>query len=266
MGERVLITGCSTGIGRALAEELTRRGHGVIATARRIETLDGLDVAQKLVLDVADDASVAAAVAATGQVDVLVNNAGFSIWGAAEAPSIADVQRLYDTNVFGPLRMLKAVGKGMRERGHGMIFQISSAAAKRSTALLGHYSSSKAALECYSEAMRIELATFGVAVSIVVLGPVESNFGENRGSVELPEFAELAERFAGRIASNRKSPATSEQVAARIADAIDAGNPPLRIDGSGDGFALVAQRTSVDDETWERDTLAGLFPEKYNVA
>ena len=258
---RILVTGCSSGIGRALVMELSQRGHDVVATARRAETLADLPVALALSLDVTDDASVAAAAQVAGDVDILINNAGFSIWGAVEAPAIADLERLFSTNVLGPIRMAKALLPGMRARGRGAIYNISSAAAKRSTGLLGHYAATKAALDAYTDALRIELAPLGIAACTVVLGAVESNFGDNRTDVSMDAYTLLEERARARIAASRKAPATAQQVASRIADAIDAGRPPLRLDGTGDGFALIAQRTGQDDESWEAGTLAGLFPE-----
>src|SRR5205807_8568407 len=114
---RVLITGCSTGFGRATAVELTKRGHEVLATARRPDTLDDLEVTQTLRLDVDDDASVADAVASAGTVDALVNNAGFGIQGAIERVPIDQIRRMFETNVLGAVRMIQAVLPQMRERG-----------------------------------------------------------------------------------------------------------------------------------------------------
>jgi short-subunit dehydrogenase len=259
MGKRILITGCSSGLGRAMAAELARRGHAVVATARRRATIADLDVAQHLALDVMSDQSVADAVGAAGAVDILINNAGVTVWGAVESPSATDVQRIFDTNVFGALRVLRGFLPAMRARKAGAIYQISSAAARRSTALLGHYAATKAALEAYSEALRIELSPFGIDVCIVSLGAIETKFGDNRQEVISPDYADLAARVKGRIAASRKVPWSAESVAVRIADAIEAGKPPLRLDGTSDAFALIAQRTTLADDEWERRTLADLW-------
>ena len=106
---RALITGCSTGFGRASAFELKKRGFEVVATARRPEVLEDLDVDLRLPLDVTDDASVTAAVAVAGTIDVLVNNAGISVSGPVELVPMAEVRRLFETNFFGALRMMQAV-------------------------------------------------------------------------------------------------------------------------------------------------------------
>ena len=126
--KRAIITGCSTGIGRATAIELSARGYDVVATARRRETLDDLKVAETSQLDVDDDASVAAALAAVGPVDVLVNNAGFGVEGAVETVPLGEVRRMFETNFFGAARMIQAFVPGMRERGSGAVVNVSSVA------------------------------------------------------------------------------------------------------------------------------------------
>jgi short-subunit dehydrogenase len=256
--KRVLITGCSSGIGRALAIELSTRGYEVVATARRLDSIKDLEVAKRLQLDVTDDGSVATGIAKAGPIDILVNNAGVGFWGPVETASGSAVQALFETNVFGPLRVLRALLPGMRARGAGAIVQISSAAAQRSNALLGHYAATKAALEAHSLALRIELAPFGIKVSIVVLGAVETDFGQNRKHVTAPEYADLAERFTRRIVANRGAPASAEKVAQTLANAIDAGDYPLRIDATPDAAALIAQRRGLSDSEWERMTLEAL--------
>src|SRR5437016_5041996 len=163
---RVLITGCSSGIGRASAIELTKRGFEVIATARKPETLDDLDVADKLALDVTDDASIAAAVKAAGQIDILINNAGFGVGGPIEKVPVSEVKRLYDTNVFGCVRMIQAVVPQMRERGSGTVVNVSSVAGRTASPLGGYYSSSKFALEAISEALHFEVGHFVILVIV----------------------------------------------------------------------------------------------------
>ncbi len=261
MARRVLITGCSSGIGRALARELSGRGWEVIATARRVQALADLPAALRLPLDVTDEDSVQRAVAAAGPLDVVVNNAGVGAWGPVEPASAAEVQAIFETNVFGPLRVIRAVLPQMRARQRGALYQISSAAARRSNALLGHYAGSKAALEAYSEALRIELAQFGIGVTIVVLGAVESAFAANRRHVSAAGYEDLTRRATLRIEANRRTPDAAEAVAARIADSIAGGAAPLRLDATADAAELIAQRRRLGDSEWERATLKGLYPE-----
>jgi len=136
---------------------------------------------------------------------------------------------------------------------------VSSAVARRSTALLGHYAATKAAFDAYSEAMRLELAQFGIKVCIVALGAVQSNFGVNRKEIVAPEYEALVAHVKARLAKARTAPFTAEFVATRIADSIDRPDPPLRLDGTGDAFSLFAQRAALNDEEWERKTLAEIW-------
>ena len=180
MSKVVLITGCSTGIGRDLAQRLTQSGHTVVATARKAETLDDLSVALKLPLDVTRSQSVNHAVAHTlrqfGRIDVLVNNAGYSMLGALEEVSEEQTQQMFDVNVFGALRMIRAVVPHMRKQRSGRIINISSIAGKLSTPANGTYSATKFALEALSDALQLELTRFGIQVVLVEPGAIKSHF------------------------------------------------------------------------------------------
>ncbi|MGZ4800420.1 MAG: SDR family oxidoreductase, partial [Acidimicrobiia bacterium] len=175
----MLITGCSSGFGRGAAVELTKRGHEVIATARRPEVLEDLDVAQRVALDVDSDASVAAAVAEAGRVDALVNNAGFGVIGPVERLPIDEGKRMFETNFFGALRMIQAVLPQMRERGAGTIVNVSSVAGHVAPPLDGMYSGTKFALEGLSEALKLEVGHFGIKVALVEPGLFETEFSAN---------------------------------------------------------------------------------------
>ena len=181
--ETVLITGCSSGIGRATALAAHAAGHTVIATARRPETLDDLPAGViRLPLDVCDPASVIAAVAeanrVTGGITALVNNAGFGQGGPVEMLPPEQISHQFETNVYGPIRLIQAVLPDMRERRAGRIVNVSSAAGKFSTPFLGIYCASKFALEAISDALRVEVAPFGIKVVVVEPGPIATNFGD----------------------------------------------------------------------------------------
>ena len=175
---RALVTGCSTGIGRA-AVELTKRGFEVVATARRPETLADLDVAATLALDVDSDDSVAAAVAAAGPIDVLVNNAGFGVIGPVESVPLAEVRRMFETNVFGVIRMIQAVLPQMRERGSGTIVNVTSLAGRVAPPFDGFYSATKFGVEGLSEALHYEVGHFGIRIVLIEPGVFETAFGDN---------------------------------------------------------------------------------------
>ena len=182
MPQVVLITGCSTGIGRDLAQRLTQAGYTVVATARRTETLNDLQAALKLPLDVTQPNSIDEAVARTlqqfGRIEVLVNNAGYALRGALEEVAGEQVQQMFDVNVFGALRMIQAVAPHMRRQGAGRIINISSIAGKCSTPANGVYSASKFALEALSDALRVELQPFGIQVVVVEPGAIKTHFDE----------------------------------------------------------------------------------------
>ncbi len=251
--KRAIITGCSTGIGRATAIELTARGYDVIATARRRETLDDLKVSQTLALDVDDDASVAAALAAAGPVDVLVNNAGFGVEGAVETVPLDEVRRMFETNVFGSARMIQAFVPAMRERGSGAIVNVTSTAGIAAPPLGGYYAATKFALEGLSEALNIEVSHFGVRVLIVEPGFIETNFGANvldhRGEPgPYEELAQLWEGAQSKLNGGEAAPGP-ELVASVIADALESDRPQLRwpVGNDAEMVAGARQGMSYDD-------------------
>ena len=184
VSKSVLITGCSTGIGRATAEHFVNKGWTTYATARKPETLAGLEAlgCRTLALDVLDEASMADAVkqveAEEGAVGVLVNNAGYSQMGPIEEVSMDDVRRQFDTNVFGLVRMSQLVLPGMRAQGWGRIINISSMGGKVVFPGMGFYHGTKFAVEAISDAMRFETRGFGVKVVLVEPGLIKTAFAD----------------------------------------------------------------------------------------
>src|SRR4051794_25053495 len=183
----VLITGCSTGIGRATASRLLRAGLRVYATARRVDAIADLRVlgATTLPLDVTDEESMRAAVEQVereaGAVGVLVNNAGYSQAGAIETVPMAEVRRQFETNVFGLVRMSQLVLPGMRERRFGRIVNLSSMGGRLTFPGAGIYHATKHAVEAISDALRFEVAGFGVKVVVVEPGLIRTEFAETAG-------------------------------------------------------------------------------------
>ena len=244
----VLITGCSTGIGRDLAQRLTQAGYAVAATARNSETLRDLPSALKLPLDVTQPDSVERAVAETiqkfGRIDVLVNNAGYAVRGAVEEVSADLIQKMFEVNVFGALRMIREVVPFLRQQGSGRIVNISSIAGKLSMPVNGSYSASKFALEALSDALRVELSSFGIQVILIEPGAIKTNFDEtsltyarsilsNQNSPYQPLYRK-SDEFA---ASMRRQENGPEIVSRVIQQAIESPNPKARyvagIDFSG---------------------------------
>lgn len=182
MSKVILITGCSSGIGRCLAQRLSQSGYTVVATARRIEPLVDIPASLKLPLDVTQPDSVSEAVARTlkqfGSIDVLINNAGYTMLGALEEVSDEQTRQVFDVNVFGALRMIRAVVPQMRKQGSGRIINISSIAGKLATPVNGTYSATKFALEALSDTLRLELAPFGIQVVVIEPGAIKTHFDD----------------------------------------------------------------------------------------
>ena len=184
VSKAVLITGCSTGIGRATAERLAGKGWSVYATARRPESIADLEAkgCRTLALDVQDEESMKAAVAAVedaeGAVGALVNNAGYGVHGAVEETSMQDVRDQFETNLFGLARLTQLALPGMRKQHWGKIVNISSMGGILTFPGGGFYHASKHALEALSDALRFEVRPFGVDVSVVEPGIIKTSFGE----------------------------------------------------------------------------------------
>jgi NAD(P)-dependent dehydrogenase (short-subunit alcohol dehydrogenase family) len=181
-GKTAIVTGASSGIGRASAEALARAGFTVFGTSRKT-TANGSHPVAMLTCDVTDDASVRALVATvlaqTGQIDLLVNNAGIGLLGGAEESSIAQVQSLFDVNLFGVMRMTNAVLPGMRGRGEGRIINIGSVLGLIPAPYSAHYAATKHALEGYSESLDHEVRAFNIRVSLIEPAYTRSSFDQN---------------------------------------------------------------------------------------
>ena len=253
--KRVLITGCSTGIGRATAVELSARGYEVVATARRPETLEDLKVSSTLALDVDSDASVAAALAAVGPVDVLVNNAGFGVEGAIETVPLDEVRRMFETNVFGAARMIQAFVPAMRERGSGAIVNVTSTAGIAAPPLGGYYAASKFAFEALSEALHLEVGHFGVRVLVIEPGVIETRFGQNvlDHRDEPGPYQELGRLWQGAQAklSGGEAAPGPELVASVIVDALESDRKQLRWPVGTDAAMVAAARQGMSYDEFE---------------
>jgi NAD(P)-dependent dehydrogenase (short-subunit alcohol dehydrogenase family) len=250
---RVLITGCSSGFGRATAVELKKRGFEVVATARRPETLEDLDVDARLALDVTDDSSVARVVSAAGAVDVLVNNAGIGVSGPVELVPLAEVRRLFETNFFGVVRMMQAVLPAMRARRSGIIVNVSSVSGKVAAPLSGFYAASKFSLEAVSEATHFEMGHFGIRTVMIEPGYFKTNMSDSgiRYGVDGPPFDELAAATEQMTAAlGRNAAPGPEVVAMAIADAIESPGP-LRVPVGSDAEMVLGARAAMDDATFE---------------
>jgi NADP-dependent 3-hydroxy acid dehydrogenase YdfG len=268
VSKAVLITGCSTGIGRATAELLAEKGYNVYATARRQESIE--DLAQKgckvMPLDVTDETSmqtgVRAVVDAEGAVGALVNNAGYSQSGAVEDVPLDDVRRQFETNVFGLIRMCQLVLPGMRAQGYGRIVNLSSMGGKVVFPGGGIYHGTKHAVEGISDALRWEVREFGVDVVIIEPGLIKTKFADAAvGSIDdaTPKdgtYAEFNKQVAEATAGAYDGPmsrlaAGPEAVARRIEKAIRKRRPKPRYMVTGGARMILAQRRMLSDRGWD---------------
>ncbi|WP_329089792.1 SDR family oxidoreductase [Streptosporangium sp. NBC_01469] len=240
----VLITGASKGIGRATAAEFAARGYRVIATARDPRTLEDLDVAQRLRLDVTDQAAVDDAVAAAGEVDVLVSNAGVIFLGAVEASPVAEIERLFAQNTSGAIRVAQALLPQMRERRAGRLLFVSSVVGRVVFSGNAAYSASKWALEALVEALTIETSPFGIHATLLEPGTVSS------GALDAPLIYRLPDDPYTALATdsmNGSRSLTPEQVARAIADAAELDAPPLRLPVGDMAAAILAARKAAPE-------------------
>lgn len=259
----VLITGCSSGIGLALANELSARGQRVFATARRLSALAELDAPrlEKLALDVTDEASIAAAVsqlvAQAGRIDVLINNAGFNPFGPLAEIPLADARRLFETNLLGPLALSQAVFPHMVAQGRGRIVNVSSVVGILPTPFAGVYCASKAGVHMMSEVLRMEVAPFGIDVIEVQPGAVRSGIADN-SHAGLERYRQESSRYraayAGiekRAGTSQDKPMAAEDFAREVADAILGDRPP-RIVRCGRGAKLYPALSKLPAELRDR--------------
>jgi NAD(P)-dependent dehydrogenase (short-subunit alcohol dehydrogenase family) len=271
-----LITGCSSGIGRATALHLAARGWLVYATARRPDTLGPLDEAgcRTLALDVTDEMSMRSAVEqvqdAHGAVDALVNNAGYSQSGALETMPIDQVRRQFETNVYGLLRLCQLVLPGMRARGDGRIVNLSSMGGRLAFPGGGAYHASKYAVEALSDVLRFEVARFGVHVVVIEPGLIRSSFGRTAaaGVGRAPDgpyqrfdraVAEATERVYthGPLARLGGPP---EAVARVIEHALTAPRPRPRYRVTPSARMLITTRRLLPDRAWDA-VMRAQFPQ-----
>ena len=267
----VLITGCSTGIGRATAERLAGRGWKVYATARNVDDISDLAGrgCELLPLDVTDEASMRAAVEEVerreGAVGVLVNNAGYSQSGAVEEVPMEKVRRQFETNVFGLARMCQLALPGMRRQRWGRIVNISSMGGKLTFPGSGYYHATKHAVEALSDALRFEVAGFGTEVVVVEPGIIRTRFADAAtGSMQNSPGATAENPYAVFSAAVAKATRDNydrgplvrlgggpETVAATVERAITADRPRTRYAVTPSAHLFIWLRRLLPDRAWD---------------
>ena len=238
MSEKVwFITGASRGFGRLWTEAALERGDKVAATARNVNDLADLSVRYGesvllLTLDVTDSEGAARAVqqahAHFGRLDVVLNNAGYTLVGTVEEAAEAEIRALFDANLFGALRVIQAALPLLREQASGHIIGVSSSVGIVPRPLIGYYCATKAAVESIQESLAAEVNPFGIKVTLVEPGAYATEFGASRKeATRLEAYNELRTRIMGSLASEKRG--DPRATAAAILEIVDAQEPPLRL-------------------------------------
>lgn len=264
----VLITGCSSGIGRASADLLVKAGHTVYATARRTEALAELEAAgaRVLALDVTSEDSMAAAVehieAEHGRVGTLVNNAGYGEYGTIEEADLDRVRKMFETNVFGLARLTQLVLPGMRRAHRGRVINIGSMGGRMTFPVGGYYHATKYAVEAISDALRNEVRRFGIDVVLIEPGMTRTGFEDNvHSSVANGSGTQADSPYAALLASNAANTSGGysnplmatgpESVARVVLKALESEHPRSRYLLTPVAKAMVTARTLGGDRVWD---------------
>ena len=262
-----LITGCSTGLGRALAEAVLAHGDNVVVTARDVTSVQEIatarpDSALALALDVTDEAQVTAAVAAAqerfGAVDVLVNNAGYGYRAAVEEGEDDAVHQLFDTHVFGTVRLIKAVLPGMRARRSGTIVNLSSIGARVSPEGSGYYAAVKAAIEALTLSLRKEVAPLGITAMTVEPGGFRTDFAGRSLTQSAEPIADYADTAGKRRKEHDTAHGTQPGDPAKAAEAliqvVESGKAPYLLllgNDASDWFRTALDALHADVDAWD---------------
>jgi short-subunit dehydrogenase len=266
----VLVTGASSGMGKAVAVKLLAEGHAVYAVARRVERMQDLADLGAVVIaaDVTEDKDLVAVVdritAERGGVDVLVNNAGFGLYGAMEDISLDEARYQFEVNLFGLARLTQLVLPGMRQRGAGTIVNMSSMGGKIYTPLGAWYHATKHALEGWSDCLRLELAPLGIDVVVIEPGLIDTEFADVVTEPLLRRsgagaYATLARKVADGTRKNYAAGTTPPSVIADvIAKAIRARRPKTRYVAGKYARMLMSMRKWLGDRVYDRSIMAQL--------
>jgi NAD(P)-dependent dehydrogenase (short-subunit alcohol dehydrogenase family) len=272
-----MITGSSSGLGRELAEKVLEHGYRAVVTARKPDAVGDLvarysDRAIAVGLDVTQAGDIRSALKAAyerfGQIDVLVNNAGYGYIGAIEEGEDAEIRAQFDTNVHGVIALVQAVLPGMRHRAKGHIVNVSSIGGLTTFPNVGYYHASKYALEGLSQTLAKEMAPFGIGVTVVEPGAFRTDFrgrSMRQSSIRLPEFAEtLGKQRDALLDSHGKQQNDPAKGALAIIEALKAKQPPLHLLLGADALDLARKQLAAmakDFDAWETLTRSTVFDE-----
>jgi NAD(P)-dependent dehydrogenase (short-subunit alcohol dehydrogenase family) len=273
-----LITGCSTGFGRALAIEVLAQGYSAAVASRNINDVEDIvsrypETALAVNLDVTSGAEITAAVEKTiahfAQIDVLVNNAGIGYFGAIEESEDAEVRRMFEINVFGLARMIQEVLPHMRKRRIGHILNIASIGGLRSFPGVGFYNATKYAVDGLSESLSKELAPLGIKVTIIAPSGFRTDWAGRSAkdsNIRIADYATTAEKNKGDIrAYSGNQPGDPVRAAKAMIAVTESATPPLRLllgAAALKGARLKLEELKHDFDTWAEVTVGADFPKE----
>ncbi|UKD57319.1 oxidoreductase [Amycolatopsis sp. FU40] len=272
------ITGCSTGLGRALATAVLERGLRAVVTARDPERVADLAAAHPgralaVALDVTDQQQITEAVAEAhrvfGQIDVLVNNAGYGYLAAAEEGEDAEIRALFEANVFGLMALTRAVLPGMRARRNGHLVSVSSLGGLAAFGATGYYHATKFAVEGFSESLAAEVGPLGIGVTIVEPAAFRTNWpgpSMRESAIRIDDYAGTAgARRTSTLATYGKQPGDPDRAATAVIDAVTSAEPPLRLLLGQAAYDIATARLDTLRKTfddWRDVTLSADFPKE----
>ncbi|WP_275291064.1 MULTISPECIES: oxidoreductase [unclassified Amycolatopsis] len=273
-----LITGCSTGLGRALATAVLERGLRAVVTARDPERVADLVAAHPgralaVALDMTDQQQITEAVAEAhrvfGQIDVLVNNAGYGYLAAVEEGEDAEIRALFEANVFGLMALTRAVLPGMRARRSGRIVSVSSLGGLAAFGATGYYHATKFAVEGFSESLAAEVGPLGIGVTIVEPAAFRTNWSGpsmRESAIRIDDYAGTAgARRTSTLATYGKQPGDPDRAATAVIDAVASAEPPLRLLLGQAAYDIATARLDTLRKTfddWRDVTLSADFPKE----
>ena len=272
------ITGCSTGLGRALATAVLERGLRAVVTARDPERVADLVAAHPgravaIALDVTDQQQVTSAVAEAervfGRIDVLVNNAGYGYLAAVEEGEDAEIRALFEANVFGLMALTRAVLPGMRARRSGHVVSVSSLGGLAAFGATGYYHATKFAVEGFTESLAAEVGPLGIGVTIVEPAAFRTNWSGpsmRESAVRINDYADTAgARRTSTLATYGKQPGDPDRAATAVIDAVTSAEPPLRLLLGKAAYDIATARLDTLRKTfdnWRDVTLSADFPKE----
>jgi NAD(P)-dependent dehydrogenase (short-subunit alcohol dehydrogenase family) len=277
-----LITGCSTGFGRALAEAVLQKGDSLLATARKPEQLYALidhypETAKAVRLDVTASQDIQAAVdiaiATFGRIDVLVNNAGHGMIAALEEVSDVEMHQFFETNFFGALRLMRSVLPVMRQQGSGHIVNLSSTAGLVGFGGSSLYCGAKFALEGTSEALAKEIESFGVKVTLIEPGAFRTDFNGRSLATAKQSIAAYATVSGASLQwfkqMDGQQPGNPRSAAQAVIQAVESPDPPMRLALGTDAISLIQEKlesVKTDLDAWQQVTVSTDYPKHLNYA